>query len=532
MMNGSGQTSQLYQLSSDLANANAWIHEPRPLRARAREPVIPHKIDLSDSAAQMIVLDIYIGRNMGGIQRGAIKKLLIMENLPKPVNYTGSMDPISFGGSYTLNRVLGTVPVEPDGSVNAKVPPLRSLQLVALDENDLSVKRMLSFMTFQPGEVNTCIGCHEDRTMAVPNIPVIQALQRPPSEIEPIPGTPDIFDYPRDIQPIWDRYCVSCHDADSYDGRILMTGDRGPMFTHSFYDLSATMQMADGRDLARGNYDPYTIGSYASYLMNKVDGSHYGATLDAQELMMIKLWIDAAATFPGTYASLGSGMIGPYAELQYGTKPDIDYMSWPSMSAARDVMSRRCDGCHNGDMNLPDTPEDNMGLRLHHLVYDQGNPRFWDPPWVRTYGDGSLRPGSLEWMRAFADPRLRFSRHKIYNLTSPEKSIQLLAPLSQAGGGHAICGDIFNSTGDSDFQTLQAAIQAAKDHLESITRFSMDNFLPEPEYVREMVRYGILPSDFQYGTDPIDVYDTDRRYWESMWHRPVPVSTGVVRHSR
>ena len=80
------------------------------------------------------------------VKPGDIKKLLVLETLPMPIHYTGGMDPISYGGSYTLNRVLGTVPVEADGSVNALVPPLRSLQLVALDAQDLSVKRMLSFL--------------------------------------------------------------------------------------------------------------------------------------------------------------------------------------------------------------------------------------------------------------------------------------------------------------------------------------------------------------------------------------------------
>ncbi len=522
MMNGRGQTSLLYRLPPDLADSGAWIHEPRPLVPRVKEPIIPPKIDLSDSTSQMIVQDIYIGRNMKGIKRGTIKKLLILENLPKPVNFTGSMDPISFGGSYTLNRVLGTVPVEPDGSVNAKVPPLRSLQLVALDENDLSVKRMLSFMTLMPGEVNACIGCHEDRTKGVSNLPLAQASQRPSSEIQPIPGTPEIFEYPRDIQPIWDRHCLDCHDTNKYEGRVLMTGDRGPMFTHSYYDLSARLQMADGRDLARGNYAPYTIGSSASYLMNKVDGSHHGVQLDAQELRMVKLWIDASATFPGTYASLASGMIGPYAELQYGTKPDIDTMSWPSMKAAKIVMDQRCANCHKGDMSLPSTPEDNLGLRLHHLAYDKGKPRFWDPPWIRTYGDGSLRPGSQEWLKAFGDPRLRFSRHKIYNLSRPEKSIQLLASLSKSAGGFGICGNIFTSTNDGGYKKLLAAIQEAKKHLDNITRFDMPDFRPEPEYIREMIRFGILPADFNCKSDPIDVYDTDRRYWESLWHNPVP----------
>ncbi len=47
---------------------------------------------------------------------GEIKKLLVLETLPKPINYTGGMDPLTYGGSFTLERVMGTVPVEPDGS--------------------------------------------------------------------------------------------------------------------------------------------------------------------------------------------------------------------------------------------------------------------------------------------------------------------------------------------------------------------------------------------------------------------------------
>jgi hypothetical protein len=519
VMNRRGKTSLLYRLSPSWIEEGDWFHEPRRLRARQSETSIPAKSDLTQPDGRIVVQDVYVGRNMEGIARGTIKRLLILENLPKPVNYTGSMDPISFGGSYTLNRVLGTVPVEPDGSVHARVPALRSLQLVALDENDCSVKRMLSFMTVMPGEVSSCIGCHEQRTTTHERRPV-RALQRAPSTIQPIAGTPDVFDYPRDIQPVWDKYCVSCHDATTYEGRVLMTGDRGPMFSHSYYSLSVHLQMADGRDLARGNYPPYSIGSGASYLLDKVDGRHYGVEVSSDELRMIKLWIDASATFPGTYAALGSGMIGPYAELQYKTKPAVDVDSWPSMVAARQVLTDRCARCHVGDMKLPATPKDTLGLRLHHLVYGEGEPRYWDPPWIREYGDGSLRPGSLQWLRAYGDPRLRFSRHKIYNLTHPERSLQLLAPLSQKVGGLGICGDVFRHQDDPGFRVLLTAIEDAKHYLDRITRFSMPNFRPEPEYVREMIRFGALPADFDVHADSIDVYDVDRRYWQSLWHQP------------
>jgi hypothetical protein len=294
------------------------------------------------------------------------------------------------------------------------------------------------------------------------------------------------------------------------------------MFTHSYFTLSARMQIADGRDLARGNYPPYTIGSSASPLMQKFDPSHYNVQPTKQELRTIKLWIDASATFPGTYAALGTGMIGPYAALQYKTKKEPDYSSWPSVKAAGEVIDRRCVSCHTNSNKLPRHPADNMELRLHHLVYGKGTPRFWTPPWIEPY-DKTRQIGSLEWMKEYADPRLQFSRHILYNLTKPKKSLQLLAPLSKDAGGYEICGSVFKSTEEADFRILLAAIRDAKDYLEKITRFDMSNFRPAPEYIREMQRFGILPADYQSG-DPIDVYETDCKYWQSMWHRPTSIS--------
>jgi hypothetical protein len=122
-------------------------------------------------------------------------------------------------------------------------------------------------------------------------------------------------------------------------------------------------------------------------------------------------------------------------------------------------------------------------------------------------------------MEQNADPHLRFSNHILYNLSRPELSLQLLAPLSKAAGGHATCGDIFRSTEDSDYRILLAGIEEAKAHLEKITRFNVPGFRPEPEYVREMQHYGILSTGHS-PSDAIDVYATDRLYWQSLWHQP------------
>ena len=47
-----------------------------------------------------------------------------------PIHYTGGMDPISYGGTFTLERIVGTVPVEADGSAYLELPALRSFFFV------------------------------------------------------------------------------------------------------------------------------------------------------------------------------------------------------------------------------------------------------------------------------------------------------------------------------------------------------------------------------------------------------------------
>jgi hypothetical protein len=160
---------------------------------------------------------------MEGIERGEIKRLLVLESLPKPINFTGGMDPLTYGGSFTLERVLGTVPVHPDGSAVIELPALRSVFFVALDENDMAVKRMHSFLTVQPGEVTGCVGCHEPRTESLPAGSRWRRCRRRPSRIEPIEDCPGRVRFPRDIQPILDRLCVDCHGYQATDPRAGRT---------------------------------------------------------------------------------------------------------------------------------------------------------------------------------------------------------------------------------------------------------------------------------------------------------------------
>ncbi|MBN1345609.1 MAG: hypothetical protein JXQ73_23155 [Phycisphaerae bacterium] len=487
LMDGQGRTETIYTLPTK--DAKLSVHEPRPLRPRRRERVIPPRVDLSRPTGRLVLANIYEGRNMAGVKRGEVKELLVLEQLPKPVNFSGGMWPISIGGTFTLARVLGTVPVEPDGSAYMEVPALRSLFFVALDEKGLSVKRMHSFLTVQPGETTGCVGCHEKRVVPPPSdVDALLALGQPPAKIRPVDGVPDVFDFPRDIQPLLDKHCVSCHNPDRFDGRVDLCGDHSPLFSQSYWTITQHGLITDGRNEPRGSFPPRSIGSSNSPIMKLIDGSHHDAKLSPRERDTIRLWIESSAPYAGTYAALGSGM---------------SPVTFPV-----DVIERRCGPCHAHE------PKGNrrIGKNRYYQFGPAGPPR----PLVHTFLD-------LQSIRAYIGYyKYRNGRppQSLCNLTRPGKSLLLRAPLAKQSGGLGLCKpDVFATPDDADYQTILAAIRQAAQKLADEKRFDMPGFRPNDYYIHQMQRYGILPKDLQPAA-PIDVYKTDEAYWRSFWYRP------------
>jgi hypothetical protein len=503
LIRGDGAEQTIYALSDADAKAGLQCHEPRPVLPRNREPQMAEQSKWAQETGRVFVSDVYQGRNMTGVKRGEIKKLLVLETLPKPMNYTGGMEPLSYGGTFTLERILGTIPVAPDGSVYAEVPALRSLFFVALDDQELSVKRMQSFFTVMPGETTGCVGCHEPRTQAPPfQLPERASLRREPDRIAAFAEVPEVIDFPRDVQPVFNTHCMPCHDEDRRDGGVSLSGDRGPIFSISYYNLTARNLVADGRN-GMGNRAPRTIGSSASRLLRYLEANHYQVQVTDREKRLMRLWIDSGAAYPGTYAALGTGMIGKFEIVDRSIRIDRSDLEWPEVKAAVESLGRRCAGCHQGDRALPVSPSHVTGRGGWGTAF-QGAP-----PWVALTDD---------------DPRRRYSRHLFYNLSRPEKSLLLLAPLAKSAGGFESCGPaVFHDTTDPDYVVVLQAIQRTRQELERIKRFDMPGFLPRMEYVRELKRFGILPAGASEN-DPLDVYAADRRYWESLWYRATAVN--------
>jgi hypothetical protein len=377
------------------------VHEPRALRPRPREPLLPPRSDAQQAKATLLLADVYTGRNMEGVAPGTIERLLVLEDLPKPVNFHGGgSQPIGHGVTSTLKRILGTVPVEPDGSAHFEVPAMRSVLLRGLGRlgpvGQADAKLRHAPAGRGPGvrRVPRAASANPDLATAMP-----EAFVREASRIEPIAEVPPVMDFPRDVQPILDRHCVECHRPERREGGVVLSGDRGPVYSLSYYDLFLHWQVKDtsgppghlsGRP--HGNDPPYAAYSSASRLMDMLEPDHHGVRLSPREKKTIRLWIDTGAAYTGTYAALGSGQVGGMWRNNEPTRVMAD--AWPSTRPAVRAIERRCGACHPA-AQFP-----------QHVT---AQTRI--DPW------GDL----LSWQR----PLSRYSRHRIYNLSRPEQSLVL-----------------------------------------------------------------------------------------------------------
>ncbi len=444
------------------------LHAPRPLMPREKPPALAPRFDPTTDEATFVLQDVTIGRNMAGVKPGMVKKLLIVEELPKPVSFQATKEP-QFA-EHNIERVIGEVPVEADGSAYFKAPAGRSLVFLALDENDKCIKPMRSFVTAAPGEVLSCVGCHENRTIGPPpgERLALKATLRPPSRPEmPVDLPNGIVDFPRDIQPILDKHCVKCHDATS---KRPLTADHGPVVSFGYAGIRARGLVDTGS--SKGNIDPFKGPSMAGKIVSYFEGKHKNVKVSAPELRMVKLWLDTGAHFPGTYAALGSGVIADRIDQSQPTPA-------PLLAAEVDLLSRRCDSCHFNGKERP------KGKNLER----SGFPR-------------------------------RVLDETLTNLSQPAKSRVLLAPLAKDAGGLGLCkGTVFADKADEDYQKLLKIVNGLAAELDRNKRYTMPGFVPNKHYIREMQRYGVLDPGYKPG-DPVDWFEIDGGYFRLFWYEP------------
>ena len=207
-------------------------------------------------------------------------------------------------GAAPGKQVLGTVPVEEDGSAYFEVPSKTPLMFQALDAKGRAIQTMRSITYVQPGEVSSCVGCHESRTS--PPLPTAswKASARAPSKITPGPSGSKPFSYPLLVQPVLDRHCVECHNPKKPEGKIVLTSSNAGNYTQSYNALVPYLSLS-AWGMPHGNHEPMTMpdrfGARASRLIKLLDKGHYDVKLPAEDWERLVTWIDANGLFYGTY---------------------------------------------------------------------------------------------------------------------------------------------------------------------------------------------------------------------------------------
>ncbi len=223
---------------------------PMALKPRPKPPVLPDTTNPEIPYATCYVADVYA--DMPGIEKGRVKYLRISQRTDwlnfKDGHGTFRYTPnkAAFGNSFGYwtwsgTRVIGTVPVGPDGAAHFKVPVYTPLYFQALDENLVEVRRMRSHVEFQPGETRGCIGCHETRNEtfnAYANFDLTKLTAKPAHPKAPPWGDRKMIDYEAMVQPIFENNCVSCHGVKDPAGGIELTArEDGFGFMQSYRSL-------------------------------------------------------------------------------------------------------------------------------------------------------------------------------------------------------------------------------------------------------------------------------------------------------
>lgn len=283
------------------------ISEAVPVIKKEIPPVIPERVNLKDKEATIYIQDLYEGIGTKGLPKGSIKELRVFAYefayVRSPSNHMAQ----GIQSGWDIKRLLGTVPVEEDGSVTFKVPANVPISLQPLDEEGAALQWMRSWFTAMPGEVLSCVGCHEDQnSIAKPQLTI--ASRKSPIDITTPEGGVRSFTFDLEVQPLLDKRCVACHNNDSKPGR--------PNFEDTSLDPGLNMmnhQMSksylalhpyvhrQGPEADIKVLRPMEYHASSSELIQLLKKGHYNVELDPEEWKVLYNWIDFNAPYNGSF---------------------------------------------------------------------------------------------------------------------------------------------------------------------------------------------------------------------------------------
>jgi formylglycine-generating enzyme required for sulfatase activity len=272
---------------------------PIAVRKTVTPPAIPDRVKLDDKQATVFIQDIYEGEGLKGIPRGTVKSLRLHAYEYAYVQTQSDHNWHGIQSGWDIKRMLGTVPVEEDGSVIFKIPANTPVSIQPLDKDGVAVQWMRSWLTGQPGEIVSCVGCHEDQNQIVIPKRVI-ASQKAPHALTPPEGGTRSFTFDLEVQPILDRACIACHNGEGKAFDLRGGKKEGRGYGTSYLNLHPYVHRQGGEGDMVVLY-PYEYHPNTSELVRLLKKGHYNVQLTDAEWRKIYNWIDYNAPDKGYF---------------------------------------------------------------------------------------------------------------------------------------------------------------------------------------------------------------------------------------
>lgn len=272
---------------------------PIAVRKTVTPPAIPDRVKLDDKQPTVFIQDIYEGEGLKGIPRGTVKSLRLHAYEYAYVQTQSDHNWHGIQSGWDIKRMLGTVPVEEDGSVIFKIPANTPVSIQPLDKDGVAVQWMRSWLTGQPGEIVSCVGCHEDQNQIVIPKRVI-ASQKAPHALTPPEGGTRSFTFDLEVQPILDRACIACHNGEGKAFDLRGGKKDGKGYGTSYLNLHPYVHRQGGEGDMVVLY-PYEYHPNTSELVRLLKKGHYNVQLTDAEWRKIYNWIDYNAPDKGYF---------------------------------------------------------------------------------------------------------------------------------------------------------------------------------------------------------------------------------------